>query len=66
MPLPKRLIKALRNAERRAYPDFDAVMTLDEKGYLAISGPSDDLTIAITDTGRQALKQWAEENEIII
>jgi DNA-binding PadR family transcriptional regulator len=59
-------MKALRNAERRAYPDFDAVMDLDEQGYLAISGSSDDLTIAITDTGKQALKEWADENEVRI
>lgn len=59
--LPKRLMKALRNALPREYPDFDAVMSLDE-----LSGTSDDLTIAITDTGKQALKDWEAENEVKI
>ena len=53
--LGKRLMKCLRNVERHKYPDFDAVFMLEEKGYITISGPSDDLSIEITENGRAAL-----------
>ena len=62
-----RLFKALRNAERSAYPDWDATSTLVVQGYLAIiTDPSHIKTITITDRGQEALREWSERNEVRI
>ncbi len=64
MNLSKRLIKALRSAEHRAYPDMEAVNELDQRGFIAINTINQAITI--TQTGKQALKQWESENEVRI
>lgn len=71
MNLSKRLIKALRNAEHDNTEDMslETVVELRDLGLIKITGYSiaGDITyMAITDTGKQELKQWAEKNELKI
>lgn len=67
MSLTKRSMKALRNATRRAYPDWDAVIDLDEQGYLHIKTLSPgEMDIVITDLGKKMLRDWESRNEVRI
>jgi len=53
----KRLLKALKNVERRKFHDFGGVCMLADKGYITMDGPSDDIDIQITEKGKKALAE---------
>lgn len=63
--LNKRLLKALRNVQRNKYNDFGGVCALADKGYLDMSGTSDDVSIQITQKGLDALESVAPQHEPI-
>lgn len=55
--LSPRLLKCLKRIEaKKSLPDFGGVCILESKGYITMTGPSDDIDMQITEKGREALK----------
>lgn len=53
-----RIVRMLRrHQERKSLPDFDAVCVAADRGYITMTGPSDDIEIKITDKGKKLLER---------